>query len=234
VAEFLYTRDNAFRAIVVDATIEEVHTDTATITDHPVAEGSDVSDHVRKDLARLVTGVFVTNTPIVSPNVDGADGRVGSVDLDGSRSSFSKYAKQKESAEQQTKTLGQKVNVLQFSEEFDRLRDVYAQFLREQEAGTIFTVITSVREYDSMVIQEIGLPRDNRFKGAAQFSITWKQFRFVSTETADVPAPLETRAERERRRGAQGAEEEEDTRAISTAAAVIEEFTDFDFIRPGG
>jgi len=53
-----------------DATITEGHASSVRITDHPVEDGSNVSDHVRSDPERLVLEVHVTNTPVrFPPNV---------------------------------------------------------------------------------------------------------------------------------------------------------------------
>lgn len=49
-----------------DATVEERHSKNATITEHPVEDGSDITDHVDQAPDGLVlTGVF-TNTPFES------------------------------------------------------------------------------------------------------------------------------------------------------------------------
>lgn len=222
-AEFLFVRDNQFQAIAVDVTIEENHSDSATIPEHPVEGSANRSDHVRKNLDRLTAIVFVTNTPIVSPNVDGANGSVGPVDLSGSSSRFSKYAKDKNAAEQKTDTFERSANVLSFPDGVNRVSEVYAQFRRAKDEGTQFTVITSLREYDSLVIADISAPKNAASGGACTFTIEFREWLSVSTENVDAPEPLETRAEAERRRGAQGAEEEESASSRSTAAAFVED-----------
>lgn len=47
-----------------DASVNEVHSDEAEITDHPIEEGSIVSDHIRKKPASIEINGLVTNTPI--------------------------------------------------------------------------------------------------------------------------------------------------------------------------
>ncbi len=50
--------------VQLDASIDEVHTDDAEITDHPVEEGSDISDHIRKLPPTIQINGIVTDTPI--------------------------------------------------------------------------------------------------------------------------------------------------------------------------
>jgi hypothetical protein len=51
--------------IAFDATPNELHSNEAETTDHPVEEGSDISDHVRKRPRKIELNGLVTNTPIV-------------------------------------------------------------------------------------------------------------------------------------------------------------------------
>jgi hypothetical protein len=48
-----------------DCMLSETHSDEATVTDHPVEEGANISDHIRKGPASLELNGIVTNTPIV-------------------------------------------------------------------------------------------------------------------------------------------------------------------------
>jgi len=48
-----------------DCSVSETHSDEATVTEHPVEEGTNISDHIRKGPASLELNGIVTNTPIV-------------------------------------------------------------------------------------------------------------------------------------------------------------------------
>jgi len=50
----LFSTGRQFGGIIPDVTISEQHTDTLTITDHPVEYGAQVSDHAYKNPAELV------------------------------------------------------------------------------------------------------------------------------------------------------------------------------------
>lgn len=48
-----------------DCSVEEVHTDAVEKTEHPIEEGSDTSDHIRKLPSTIEVNGIVTNTPLV-------------------------------------------------------------------------------------------------------------------------------------------------------------------------
>jgi len=48
----------------LDATVREQHTGSNTVTDHPVEQGANISDHSRPDPDRLVLDCIVSNTPL--------------------------------------------------------------------------------------------------------------------------------------------------------------------------
>jgi hypothetical protein len=48
-----------------DASISESHNDEAEVTEHPIEEGSNISDHFRKLPVYLTLEGMITNTPIV-------------------------------------------------------------------------------------------------------------------------------------------------------------------------
>lgn len=49
--------------IEFDASVAETHTNTAEVTQHPVEEGADISDHIRKMPDELAVNVIVSNHP---------------------------------------------------------------------------------------------------------------------------------------------------------------------------
>lgn len=51
-------------AITFDATVSSTHSGDAEITDHPVEEGSDITDHIRRNPERLELNASVTDTPV--------------------------------------------------------------------------------------------------------------------------------------------------------------------------
>ena len=50
--------------IAIDCTVTETHTSTATVTEHPVESGSNITDHIRPEPVQLSVNGIITNTPI--------------------------------------------------------------------------------------------------------------------------------------------------------------------------
>jgi len=71
--------DGRLLLLEFDATVRELHTSQLTVTEHPVEKGANVSDHVRKELARLTVEVLVTNHPLTAAITSGMGGVTGSV-----------------------------------------------------------------------------------------------------------------------------------------------------------
>lgn len=76
----IFTQDNPLEALEFDASVSEIHSGDTSVTDHPVEEGSDITDHVRRNPESLQINAIVTNHPIliarslrVLPSVRGGD-----------------------------------------------------------------------------------------------------------------------------------------------------------------
>jgi hypothetical protein len=240
--ELLYTVNDEIRTVVFDATISENHATSAVATEHTVEQGVSISDHVRPERDRLSVEVHVTNTPVRSPNVDGASGAVRSLELSQRARPFRRLAKVQSSGEvepaevEETSSTVQ-ANILQFDSDFDRVGTVYELLTRLCKEGVEVVVVTSLRQFDSMVIVDIGVPRTAEFRHSIKFTMELVEIRFAETETVATPEPLETRAERRQRRGAQGAGESNSEEERSFAAALLEDYGDVDLIhsnRPNG
>lgn len=239
--EILYEVPGEVRVVVFDATVRENHGVSAVATEHPVARGANISDHVRPERRRLSAECHVTNTPLRSPNVDGASGEISALELSTTRRQFSRYAKAKSGggvdlAETEETAQTVQANVLQFSTDFDRVQTVYDLLDLLCTTGTEITVVTSLRQYDSMVIVDVGAPRDAGSRNAVLFTLEMVEISFAEMELVGTPEPLETRAERRNRRGSQGAEEEEGE-SRSLAAAMVEDWGGVNLInstRPNG
>ncbi len=66
-------------SIVVDAVIREVHENTSQVTENPVEEGADVTDHVRIMPKMLTMDCVISDTPLSLSVIRNISGAVGSV-----------------------------------------------------------------------------------------------------------------------------------------------------------
>lgn len=207
----IYTdASNALQTIDFDATLRELHSATAQPTEHPVEVGVDLTDHVRPDRARISCDVFVTNTPIgqIAKDLGGVNSqlqltkteRVMTKSAQVSGGAFSVrppgaptlfFPVQVTPAERSDRTSVVAGNVLQFPVQFDRVRDVYEKLETLRRAGTPVAVLSSLRDYDSMVISSLSAPRDHNDSVTFQLELT--EVRFAESQTIDAPVPLERR-----------------------------------------
>lgn len=184
------------QSIQFDAVVRDTHESTATVTEHPVEQGANISDHVRADLDSIVLEAIVSNFPITQPptQADGASSSVSDVDL----------------TDRDGNEIG-KARVLVFDGEFDRVRSVYDELRRLKDTGTIIGIITSLREYDSMILRAINPSRDVASGNMLTVKVEATQIRIVESEIVDAPVPDENQRNRGRREPEETEEEERST-----------------------
>lgn len=76
----LTRQDNPTEVLELEATLEEGHAGTAETTDHPVEDGADITDHIRRKPEELTLKGIVSNRPILllaslraEPSIPGGD-----------------------------------------------------------------------------------------------------------------------------------------------------------------
>lgn len=182
--------------VVFDLTVSEGHEATSEVTEHPVEQGSNIADHVRQNPQGLSLEMYVTNTPIE----DIGRGSVDVLELDLPHytppllpTPGSLFAAAQNAITNAITGGPQplKVQVLEFPQPFDRIKEIHDQLLDLWKAGGTMSVVTSVRTYDTMVLTKISLPRTE--PGGATFSLDLKQIRTVTTATVAAPKPAEKR-----------------------------------------
>lgn len=192
------------KIVEFDATMSETHDSASEVTEHPVEEGSAITDHVRRQPFTFTCEVYITNTPSeelgrgstksytltlpqppVQVNLSNAVGAVASAIKD--------------------KVLGPPppltIQVLTFDEKMDRVKETYETLLLLQSKAVTMAVVTSVKQYEKMVLVNIGLPRTEL--GGASFNLSFKQIRVVQTETVAAPQPVEPRGAPGQKKGGQ-------------------------------
>lgn len=132
-------------AVELDASINETHGADVDITQHPVEEGADITDHARiKPETLSITGV-VTNTPLI---------------LNASANASPTRAE----------------------EAYAKLREI----LRTRE---LISVITSLRQYDSMLLASMPVTRDATTGNIINATLNFQEIIIADSETVSVPVP---------------------------------------------
>jgi hypothetical protein len=64
------TTVGAVAGVTIDATISEEHSSEADVTEHPVEQGSAITDHIRAKPRRLTLNGVISDTPLTALNFD--------------------------------------------------------------------------------------------------------------------------------------------------------------------
>lgn len=161
----------SFRRLQFDAVQRLARSSTAEVTQFAVASGAPLTDHKRKLPRKIVVVGVVSNTPIAAPPPSG---------------------KTVESAVRAEVGAGVGGNVLQFSEEFDRIQDVYDSLQELVESPIFVTLETDIDVFERVTVvsvENIKTTADDK----EEFSVTFQEIFIGVTEVVEVPIPQQPR-----------------------------------------
>jgi hypothetical protein len=188
--------------VQVDACSDESHQLNNTITDHPVEEGFNVTDHSRPDPDVVTLRCFVSNTPLSAQQATRAV-QEGSVRFD------------------TTSTAG-----VTIGNQTGRGQEAFARLKKLRDGGTLIKVITTLRTYESsategMAIQSLSISRTAKNYDGLEFSVTLKQVRIVRNKKTSDKRNKDKRTGKKKKQGNQvpKAEESPDSTLFKTAEA---------------
>jgi hypothetical protein len=182
-----------------DAVLSEEHESTAEVTDYSVEQGVAVVDHVRPNPNRLRLEVFVSNTPVFSP-----DASLQSMPLDLPQSDIDF---------RQVNVIGNLANparagidtglfrgaqvaatVLQFAGDTDYVAAAESTLTTLKDTATLLSVITPHKAYFNMVLERVVMHRDQKTGTSANISLHFREIRIVSSQIVAAPLPTIPRA----------------------------------------
>lgn len=184
------------QTIVLDASVNEMHTTAAEVTDHQVEKQPNVVDYIRPLPRKIQIEGVVTNTPIGGP----PDPNRGVTATQGSQSI----------------TVGGKTvsaQVLKFSDQFDRVRDVYGDLVDAALGGALFTIDTTLASYENFAITNFAVPRNAQSGSSIQFQLELMEVRIVESKETQALAPSKKKATK--KRGDKPTKEETDAKKRS-------------------
>lgn len=206
----------AAQTLELDVDLQESHDLASDITEHPVEEGADVTDHVRPRLRRVTVEGFVSDTPwITNPGV-GEVAEFTSVELQlpekPQQISLSGGLSALGSA------LGEavfgakpplKATILTLEDVKSRKRAIYDALEDVRLNARICRVLTSLHEYENMLIEQVVPTRTPGDGNGAKFVVTLKEIERVSSDVTVAPEPAETLGAVKVTAGAKSAEKDE-------------------------
>lgn len=202
------------KSLFFDAVTDESVDLSSVSTDHPVEEGADISDHIRKERDRCSLEVFVSNSPIYDWNNRG--GRVQKMPIP-----LAKYKAPLDATPGAVfgavggaikgaigALLGKQeeygAQVLQFANEFDAVADTLELFTKLRDDKQLVTVVLPAKMYQNMHLEKIQMQRNAGTGDGARFHLEFKQLLMVEAKLVNAPIPTETRGQPKKPKGAQG------------------------------
>lgn len=162
--------------ITVDATIQEIHSAEAEITEHPIERGANITDHIRPKLKCYTIEGIITNTPL---------------DENGEISDAARNA---------ALALGVALPVVPVNSTLDvirtgglsRAKATFYVLQRLVDAAQTITIHTPLRDYPSMALESVSVIRGiETSRGGIRFQAVCKEIRTVDalkTVTSSLPA----------------------------------------------
>lgn len=239
-ATILYWQDEDTGETTVfqfDSLIAETHEDTLTITDHPVEEGVDVSDHAREEPTRLTLEGFISNVP--QPSDDDAAFQTVTLDVPtigapGTKTIALDVAQApiglsvaglldagigalKGAILGGPKGTFQKpglrsrsaptATMLQQNSPRDRVRDGYEKLLLPQGKKLFVTAQTRLREHFDMLLERVSAPVTTDDGLGCTFTVDLRRVRISTSETVQSPKPSELSGQSTKNGGSKNAKE---------------------------
>jgi hypothetical protein len=159
--------ERSIGGLVADVTIEEDHVDELVITDHPVEQGSTISDHAFKKPARLTVRVGYSNSSI------GATGGTSLLGISiGGVTGLS--------------AVQQALSSINGTGDVSYVQQYYNAFLALQANMTPLDVFTAKRVYSNMLIESLQTETDVKTENAMILTVRMREVIIVTTTTATI------------------------------------------------
>lgn len=186
--------DGSQTGIVFDASVNETHGMTAQVSEHQVESGPNVTDNIRPLPRRISVQGIITNNPIALS--------IGQTPLTQIGGASERVADFKYAVSANGRTTPVAYTATQFSAQFDRVGDAYAEFCKSilgivetdsapaQIVGVaIFTLTTTLKTYNNLAVTNFSAQRNAEFGNALFFTVDFQELRIVSTqEVAALPS----------------------------------------------
>ena len=210
----------ATQTLSFDVVTDSNHNLALTVTDSPVEKGADLTDHAFPSLDRVVLSIFISNQPIYTnadpsgsieeiteeipkyqapslldpSSIDSVGDVASAVSPGGVTKAVSGAIK-----DGINKLLSgggtQRFSVVRFSDGLNRPREFYEAFRFLRDTVTLLRVLTSLRDYDNMVIEDMTGLRDASTGDGATFAVSFREVKIANTQLGAVDIdPSELRA----------------------------------------
>ena len=224
------------RVIAFDATIQDDHAGSSTVSSHALDVNANVANHVRSENRRLSLEAEVTDTPVIAP--PGYTATETAVQIEKSGKTFAQFAGASVSdgpfipgfgrsfssvsssaAVQDDSTEIVEARTMQYADGVNRVREVWEALDALRESGTVVSVLTRLHDYQEMAILYVGAPHG--IADSIVFRLEFEEIRRATSEVIQVePRVTEKRAEKKKAAGAQPYKDPTEANTTKTSAAL--------------
>lgn len=187
---------SALGSMSFDAVLSEEHDRGAIVTDHPVEQGTNIVDNVRPLPDRITLDVFVSNSPINSPDADRQPLTLdlpqpgqGSFLAGGTSAIIGSAAQALLSVIGFGKPPNNTALVDQFYGDTDYVQNAFDQLTTLQSTATLLSVITPHVTYTNMVIENVKMHRGPSTGTSANITIELREVVIVYSAVVAAPLP---------------------------------------------
>jgi hypothetical protein len=160
--------------IVPHVTLEEVHSDELEITDHPVEQGSSISDHAFKRYAEVITHCAFSDSFVRGSSLVSQATGLGAA-LGGSKA----RALLGTAATAQSLLMG-------FGN--GQIKAIYDDIIALQTNRILCDLYTGKRKYKNMLPKSIRVTTSKEWENALMIVIHWREILIAKTSVVRVPA----------------------------------------------
>jgi hypothetical protein len=154
----------------IDCVLEESHSFTNMVTDHPVENGAHISDHSRPEPDKLTMRCFISNTPLSEEQAKDAKRSLSKRDVTVDGVTFQTTA----------------IDYID-----GRAQNALAKLEKMRQEGALITVATALKTYgvkdnEGMMIESISIPVTKESFDGLEFTLSLKMVKLVTNRTTKV------------------------------------------------
>lgn len=185
--------------VYFDVVLNETHNLSATITEHAVEQGVNVTDHVRPNVDKVSLEGFVSNTPLPSVGSlfnNNMNQQIVTLNtpqvIFGTLNSAFNFV----SPVLQGRSLSPNfnVNIYAVANATDFVKQTYDTLNTLRLTATFVDVIAPNAFYKNMVVENVQMTRSAKDGTGATFKVDLREIRTVATSITQAPLPAITRA----------------------------------------
>lgn len=186
------------KTVPYDVCVSERFENVTVVTEHPVERGSNITDHLREENARVSLEVFVSN----HPHTDSVKrGKFQNLDIEIPEYRPPLLPTPGSLTRNAVAAVGDLLSggapkpvTLQFPEEFNRVQELEKLLSELRAKGQLFRVISHAVEVDGLILERVTLHKDGSTGDGANFSLDLRRIRIVETKQVGLPVPQDLRA----------------------------------------